>query len=614
MVQDLKSVAGTGRRVFPTALALILAAALLGACGSSSTPPRGVAGFEGHTVTFALQPGNNPTYIFPLVGSSNFTLVNEDQFEWLSYRPLFWFGGVGDTTAFNPAQSLAYRPTFSIDATGHTVATVRLKKWRWSDGEPVTTRDVEFWIDLLRANKADWGVYVPGAWPDIIRSITYTSSTSFRIVFNARYNTSWLFENEMSQIFPLPQQVWDRTSEHGPVGNYDLTPKGAVAVYNFLNHQAGQLSTYGTNPLWKVVDGPWILSAYDPGTGRTVFTRNRDYPGPTAGQVTTFVEEPFSSSSAEFSEVEAGAVDVGYLPQSDLHALSAVEADGYAVAPWWQWSINFLLLNYANPTAGAVFRQLYLRRAMEELIDQPAYVTAIYGGYAKVTDGPIPTTVPSPYLPPGTGTPGFRYDPAAAAAALAAHGWSVGAGGVRVCTRPGATAADCGPGVRAGTPLRFTLLYPSGMAQLSVEMSALRSALATAGIQLSLETQTYDQVTSGVYSCNAKTGSGCGWQIGADLGWEYYPYPSGEELFETGGSGNAGAYSSPQADAAIQATLRDPGLGPMRHYATFLAGQLPVLWLPTPAYQITVYRKGLAGVVPQDPSLNLYPELWHAAG
>jgi hypothetical protein len=39
-----------------------------------------------------------------------------------------------------------------------------------------------------------------------------------------------------------------------------------------------------------------------------------------------------------------------------------------------------------------------------------------------------------------------------------------------------------------------------------------------------------------------------------------------------------------------------------------------VLWLPTPAYQITVYGKGLAGVVPQEPSLNLYPELWHAAG
>jgi len=593
--------------------AVVVAAALMAACGSS-TSSRAPRGFQGHTVTFALQPGNNPTYILPLVGSANFTLVNEDQFEWLSYRPLFWFGGVGDTTAFNPAESLAYRPTFSVDAAGQTVATVRLKPWRWSDGRPLTTRDVEFWIDLLRANKTDWGVYVPGAWPDIIQSITYTSPTSFRIVFNRRYNTTWLFENEMSQIFPLPQQAWDKTSASGPVGNFDLTTKGAVAVYDFLNHEAEQLSTYGTNPLWKIVDGPWILSAYDPSTGRAVFVRNRDYPGPSDGQVTTFVEEPFASTSAEFSEVQSGAVDVGYVPQSDLRAIPTVEAEGYAVAPWWQWSINFLLLDYANRQAGPIFRQHYVREAMEELIDQRSFAQAVYGGYAKVTDGPIPTTVPSPYVPASQTRPPYPFDPAAAEALLSSHGWSAGAGGVRACTRPGDGPTDCGPGVRAGAPLRFTLLYPSGMAQLTVEMSALRSQFAAAGIQLDLETLAYDQVTAQVYSCNAATGAGCAWQIGADLGWEYYPYPSGEELFESGGSGNAGDYSNAEANALIQATLRDPGLAPIKRYATYLARQLPVLWLPTPAYQITVYRKGLSGVVPQDPSLNIYPELWHGAG
>ncbi len=598
----------------PAAAALVA----LSACGgaksghTASTRAEAASVFKGGTATFALQPGNTPTYILPLVSAAYFTLVNEDEFEWITYRPLFWFGRVGTTTNFNPQQSLAYKPRFSVNPAGDTVAKVRLKPWVWSDGKPVTTRDVEFWMNLLEANKQDWGVYVPGAWPDIIKSIAYTSKTSFTIVFKRRYNLNWLLQDEMAQIFPLPQHVWDKVSTSSPVGNYDMTPAGARRVYKFLNAQSRDTSTYGSNPLWKVDDGPWILQSYNTGTGQTTLVRNPRYPGPRSGQVKRVVEMPYTSNSAEFTALKAGSLDVGYVPPSDMSAIPALEAQGYKIAPWWQWNVNFLFINFRNPTAGPIFKQLYVRQAMQSLIDQSAYIRQVYKGYAKPTYGPIPTTVANPFIAPQERANPYPYSVGRARRLLASHGWTVRPSGVTTCARPGTGAGKCGPGIRAGARLSLTLLYYTGNVDVNDEMQAIKSSFASAGIQVGLRQAPFTDVTSTVYGCNPAKPGTCGWQLVADSGWEYYPYPSGEELFKTGGSGNAGGYSNPRADRLIQATLTQPGLGPMRQYETYLEKDLPVLYLPTPAYQITAYKTGISGVLPQDPSLNIYPELWRA--
>ena len=55
--------------------------------------------------------------------------------------------------------------------------TITLKPARWSNGEPVSARDVIFWINLLKANRADWASYVPGGFPD---NVTVSGSHSDR--------------------------------------------------------------------------------------------------------------------------------------------------------------------------------------------------------------------------------------------------------------------------------------------------------------------------------------------------------------------------------------------------------------------------------------------------
>ncbi len=605
--------AGGGRS--RAALGLLLAAGLLvvaSGAGRAGTAPRTAAAAAG-TVTFALQPGNTPNYALPLVSSAYFTIVNEDQFEYLMYRPLFWYG-VNGTTAFNPAQSLAAYPRFSVDRTGDTVATITLRPWHWSDGRPVTTRDVEFWMNLLRANRSDWGVYVPGAWPDIIRSIHYLSASRFQITFIRRYNDNWLFNDELSQIFPLPQHVWDRTSARSPVGNYDRSHAGAVAVYAYLNAQARDLGAYGTNRLWRVVDGPWVLHAYDPATGYTVLTRNPAYPGPHRPAVTRFVEQPFTGDSAEFDALRSGSLSIGYLPQQDLSQRAYLTSHGYRIAPWWEWLFNYISINYRNQADGPIFAQLYVRQAMQSLIDQPSYIRNIYKGLAVPTYGPVPTGTRSRYVSAQETHNPYPYSVETARALLRSHGWTVRPNGVDTCRLPGSGRGRCGAGVAAGSRLAFQILYPAGSTVTAAEMEALRSAYSEAGIDLTATSTPYSTLTTTIYSCNPVTHVGCGWQMADTGGWEYYAYPSGEQLFKTGGSGNSGGYSNPTADRLIQATLTAPGLGPLYAYQNYLARDLPVIYLPTPPYQLTVYRRALGGLLPQDPSLNVYPETLAVGG
>ena len=38
---------------------------------------------------------------------------------------------------------------------------VKLKPYKWSDGETVTVQDVMFWMNMLHSDKTDWAGYAP---------------------------------------------------------------------------------------------------------------------------------------------------------------------------------------------------------------------------------------------------------------------------------------------------------------------------------------------------------------------------------------------------------------------------------------------------------------------
>src|ERR1700734_3962716 len=211
-----------------TAGALLCAATalLLAACsgGSSSSSSSGGKAQSGGTITFAEQPGSPPTYIFPLYDGANSGNNNITYLQPLMWLPLYWFGHSNNAQAtINYGQSMAYPPVFSDG--GRTV-TMKLKHYVWSNGKPVTSRDLEFWMNLLLAEKNNSAAYVPGGWMDHVAGMSAPSPYTFVLKFNVTYNQTYLLYNGLSILQPIPQAVCDKTSATGAVGNYEETKAG----------------------------------------------------------------------------------------------------------------------------------------------------------------------------------------------------------------------------------------------------------------------------------------------------------------------------------------------------------------------------------------------------
>lgn len=601
---------------FRNAVTPILAAALtlpaLAACGSSSSPS-GAA--KSNIATFAEQPGTILNYIFPLI-PGNFDLTNISQFEDLMWRPLYWIGTSSGAPQYNTSLSLAALPQFSDN---DSVVTITLKNYKWSDGAPVTARDVQFWINLVKAavkeDPLNWGGYVHGYFPDNIKTVQVLSSNSLRLVLNRSYNPTWFTYNQLSQLTPIPQQAWDKTSANGPIGNYDLTAQGAEQVYNFLAAQSKILSTYATNPLWQVVDGPWRIKAFTT-TSQVTFVPNAKYSGPVKPQLKEFIEEPFTSESAEYNALRSGSLTYGYLPESDIPSKGAIAAEGYSLLPWKLWAINYLAINYNNPTVGSIFRQLYVRQAFESLVNQSQYVSDALHGYGTPTYGPVPVDLANPYVASVERANPYPYDPAKAKMLLQAHGWRVTPGGQSVCVHQGTAADECGAGIVAGARLTFNLLYASGLTTLAQEVQGLKSNLSQAGITLELQSTPASSVLGSADVCTPSQ-SDCKWQmLNWGSGYILIPNydPTGEQFFETGASSNFGSYSDPAMNQYISATNLTESAGAMSRYETYAADQLPVLWFPETDYQLSEVAGDLSGVTPQNPEEDITPEDWYFSG
>jgi peptide/nickel transport system substrate-binding protein len=609
-------------------LALAAATGLgLAACSSGSTPPAAGGGtpVSGGTAYFAEQPLAPPTYIFPLVSGEYFTTANTSDLQTLLYLPLYWYGDKGKASIDYPL-SIGNPPVYSD---GDRVVRVTLKHYVWSDGETVSARDVGFWINMLKANKADWANYVPGEFPDNVVSWTALGPATIRLRLNARYNPSWFTYNELSQITPLPI-AWDRTSLAAPAPSADAanlpdtTTAGARAVYSFLNGQATKTASYASSPLWSVVDGPWKLTSLT-SDGMATFAPNRHYSGPDKPHLAKFVELPFTAADAEFSVLAAGSssggpgssgqqISVGYVPDNDLPQQPSLKAQGYRLVADYPFGFDYFEPNFNNPTVGPILRQLYFRQAFQHLVDQTGWIHAYYEGLGVPTYSPVPASPANPYSDAEASVNPYPFSVPAAKVLLAAHGWKIVPDGVTTCARPGRAADDCGAGVKAGQPLLFTLMYPSGLPYTDASMADLQSVARQVGIGITLDQVTQATIAATIEPCSSSSPA-CSWEIGQyGTAWLFEPdhYPTGDEIFQTGALGNVNSYSDPAIDKLITATTTTSASGAqaaLNAYADQVRLQLPDFWQPSPGTLITV-QANLRGFAPNAYGF-INPEEWY---
>ena len=614
----------TSRKLGLVGVTAALALAL-GSCtggGSSSSPSgsgaTGASGspIDGGTVTYAQLPTAIPNWIFPMASLAYFSVYNISNLQQPMYRPLYWFGGHDDQPTIDYGLSVAEPPEYASDGTS---VTIKLKPWKWSNGEDVNADGVVFWMNMVKVEKANWAGYTPGAFPDNVTKVTKLDDRTVKLTLDGKYSDDWFTYNELSQITPMPM-AWDVTSAGAQAGSGGCTADSSKchAVYEFLAGQAKDQASYDSSEIWGVVDGPWRLGSYS-SSGNYSLVPNTKYSGSPKPRLDEVKFLPFTSDSAEFNVLKAGGtIDIGYIPSQDLPARTGDSAippsnpvsSDYYMSPIYSWSVNYFVPNFNNPDLGPVFKQLYVRQALALTLNQPLVVEKAQLGYGYPNFSPVPVRPDSKWLSPAArqGTP-YPFDTDKAKSLLESHGWT-DQGGVMTCTDPGTGSDQCGSGIEQGRKLSIDFDYASGSQALDQQMQQYKSDASEAGIELNIRPKPFNSVTGEAVPCTPDQAT-CGWQMANwGGGWIYAPdyLPTGESLFTTGAGANSGSYSDPKMDKLIEATQTQNGTEPLFKYQDYAAEQLPVIYQPN-SYTIAATSTSVGGVV-YNPLLTLLPEYW----
>ena len=584
---------------------------------------------QGGTVTWTGQPSYAPNYIFPYPSAQVCSTANSEYLQWLMYRPLYWYGNNNKPT-IDYDYSIGQAPQWS---NGNKTVTIKLNNWKWSDGEQVSSSDVAFGINIAQDKPADNDCYYvpPGPtgekfFPDNVASMSTPDPSTIVLNLTQSYNPTWFLYNELSQITPIPL-AWDKTSPSAPTPTtYQIQPAGSPqtdAVYKFLDAQSKNVTSWATNPMWGIVDGPWKLTAFDPSAGNLTFVPNPTYSGSPKPTIDKFQELGFTDDNAITNALKTkgpNGLTVGQLPPQNAGQLNSIAGEGYKSQTAFTYSTAYFPLNLNNPQIGPAFKQQYVRQAIQHLVNQQGWTSSYLNNWAYPQVGPVPTEPPNSFASQLAKSGPLSFDVNTAKKLLSDHGWNVVPNGTTTCAKPGNGPNQCGPGVKAGTPLAFNLDYATGITSLQQELQNLQSVAKKAGIKIDLTQHEFKSVVGTATQC-APTDAKCNWTAedwGA--GWIYAPdyYPSGESLFQTGASANFENYSDPKADQLIAATTTaspDQSQAALNAYQDYIIQQNPVIWIPNaagnPAPNGVQMIDGKLGGVQPNAYAGITPEAWY---
>ncbi len=589
------------------------------AVATNAQPPGGFGTIPAETgtphagpVSFAESPNSAPTWILPLVTAAANSVSNVFDFDYQMWRPLYW-PVQGVSAAIDPALSLA-KPT--VWSNGDKRVTITMNsRYKWSDGQPVSARDVAFDIDLIEAavkeNPGNWANYNAGYLPDDLASMNTPDAGTLVLNLTSAVNPSWFYQDELAALQPMPAHAWAKGAAGGPLLDF-TNPGNAKKIYDYLVTQENATTTWSTNPLWQLVDGPFRLTSFNHSTGAVTMAANASYGGPDSHEITALDEVPFASDAAELSALQAGSVDVGYIPQGDVSQVPQVKSGGYAVFGYPDFGFEEALYNFKDTTGdfNNIAAQLYFRQAMAHLQDQQYYISAFMGGAGSPNYGPVPN-IPASVYTPDNARNAYPFSVAAARNLLASHGWKVIPGGTDTCVNPGSGSGQCGGGLPAGTKLTFNLVYNDN-APIPQEVTALASAAKQAGITIILLSSSFNNIILNDNDA-ADPANASKWAM-EDFGGETAStYPTTFGAFNTTGSGNLGGYSDSHADALISASVNGTDPNAVQNEAAYLTAQQPGLFQPN-SDNVYAWKKTLSG--PRDSFANLSdyfltPEQWY---
>lgn len=550
-------------------LAVSLALVVTG-CGSTTNSSTGSAGQSatslkptpGGTIVIAQAAQTNYNWYLPITDASfdyNAGLYDE------IYKPLLW---INNNYSINWQSSIANKITYNKSGTIYHV--FLNPKWKWSNGQPVTSKDVLFtWHVIQAASSAN----APAPWPYVgegtgdipsgIKSVVANNPYEFTVTLDQPANQQWFIYNGLIQLVPMPAAAWD-------------IHKNIMKEIKYLGEEA-------TNPNFiSVVDGPFKLQKAVPNQYWTLIP-NPEYSGHKS-IVSKIILAYEASNTAEFAALRTGEVNVGYMDLSQIGSSKALTSQGDSIVPEYTFGYFDTELNlFPGSQVRGIFKNLYVRQAMEMGINNQAINQYIYHGYADPIDGPIPNIPKTKFYDPALNTNPYPFNIAAGKKLLESHGWKLVNG---VMTK-------------GSEKMKFTMLYPSGTLSETDAVELMQQDWAQEGIDIQVKPLSF----SSLISLTSDVKNPNGWQMATGLGWYYDGpgfYPSGGGLFGTGASSGDG-YSNSEEDALIHAThlpypTEQQNMQVFFKYEEFTAKHLPVLWQNNQA-TLTVHAPNIHGTI-----------------
>ena len=447
-------------------------------------------------------------------------------------------------------------------------------------------------------------------------SATAPSQYTLVLTLTHKYNPSFFTNNQLgpAALTPMPSTEWNVASAGGPHLDYTV-PANAESIYNYLSQQGSTVSTFATNPLWQDVDGPFKLSSFTASSGAFTLVPNSSYGGSPKPGFSELEAEPFTSLTAELNQVKLGDLDIAGIDFSQLGQVNQLKADGYSVFGSPSFGFDDAILNFKDKTGdfNNIVAQLYIRQAFASLIDEPGVLKGVLKGAGSLDYGTIPEEPSSPFAPANATKPPYPFSTTAAAKLLSSHGWKVVPNGTTKCVKPGTGAGECGKGIPAGTPIKFTWYYANLAPYVGQMSEAFASSASSIGIHVTLTSKTFDFLTSNfndASSADAKYDNT--WGVVDFTGFNNQYYPTTNTIFNTTGSFNIGGYSA-KANSLIKASEFSSGPDAVKAEASYLTINVPSLFLPDPD-NIFAVKKGIGGPANGWMAATLFtylPQYWY---
>jgi peptide/nickel transport system substrate-binding protein len=381
---------------------------------------------------------------------------------------------------------------------------------KWSDGVPVTARDIAFTYDLL----GDPKVASPHA-----------------------ASVARLKEGHGPKVIDDTHLEWHFTAAYNRQSQIAHVNIGPVPAHVFENADRATLRGHPAN-LQPVVAGPWRLATHEPNQ-RYVIEPNPDFTGPAelVPQLKRVVFRVLPEYTTRLTELKNGAVDMmDSIEVEDVGPLRQHHPEIRIVRRGWRTS-DYIAWNLSNP----LFSNLEVRQALTLAVD-------VEGMIAKLLTSADGEAYARPSI--GTLTPELcdvhndeiqrlPHDPAKAKALLAAQGWTDSNGD--------------GWLDKGGQTFEFTLTTNAGNARRASASIFVQAHLKEVGVKVNLE-----RVESNTFFANLRQRK----FEAALAGWEAALFADPSPIWKSDPTGTQGynftGYANPEVDALIEKGLSEP--------------------------------------------------------